>query len=101
MDNTLRLLPNHSTPALSSMPALDQQGEYALADVLYLNAIAILEKSLGPDNPYLAISLRGRADALQAQVIRVLPSGRLCAHARGLRSSLRTTPFLNTPACGG
>lgn len=47
---------------------LSTQGKYAEADPLYLRAIGIEEKHLGPDHPSLASSLANRANLLQAQV---------------------------------
>jgi len=43
----------------------DTQGQYAQAEPLYLRALAILEKALGPDHPSVAKSLANYADLLQ------------------------------------
>ncbi|CAN0333504.1 unnamed protein product, partial [Ectocarpus sp. 12 AP-2014] len=43
------------------------QGKYSEADPLYLRAIEIGEKTLGPDHPALATRLNNRAELLSAQ----------------------------------
>ena len=43
-------------------------GKYDKADPLYLRAIEIGEKTLGPDHPDLATRLNNRAELLRAQV---------------------------------
>lgn len=44
------------------------QGKYDEAEPLYVRAIAIVEKALGPEHPDLAVWLRNRAALLQKQV---------------------------------
>ena len=44
------------------------QGKFDEADPLYLRAIEIGEKTLGPDHPDLATLLKNRARLLQQQV---------------------------------
>lgn len=44
------------------------QGKYVEADPLYLRAIEIGEKTLGPEHPDLATRLNNRAELLKAQV---------------------------------
>ena len=44
------------------------QGKFDEADPLYLRAIEIGEKTLGPDHPDLATLLNNRARLLQQQV---------------------------------
>ena len=51
-----------------SLFLLPFQGKYAEADPLYLRAIEIGEKTLGPDHPELATRLNNRAGLLAAQV---------------------------------
>ncbi|CBN74854.1 TPR repeat-containing protein [Ectocarpus siliculosus] len=46
---------------------LESQGKYDEGDPLYLRAIEIGEKTLGPDHPALATSLNNRARMLEAQ----------------------------------
>ena len=53
------------------MAALGSQGKYGEADLLYLRAIEIREKALGPDHPTVATSLNDRANVLHAQVTHV------------------------------
>ena len=53
-----------TTPA----PLLATQGKYEEADPLYLRAIEIGEKTLGPDHPDLATRLNNRAWLLKKQV---------------------------------
>ncbi len=43
----------------------DTQGQYAQAEPLYLRALAILEKALGPEHPNVATSLENYADLLR------------------------------------
>ena len=57
------------------MVALGLQGKLEEADELYLRAIGIQEKALGPDHSVLAVSLNNRAIGLRMQVID-LPSWR-------------------------
>ena len=45
------------------------QGNLEQADPLYLRAIEIAEKTLGPDHPELATCLNNRAMLLESQVI--------------------------------
>lgn len=45
------------------------QGKFEDAGPLYLRAIDIAEKALGPDHPTLASMLNNRAAVLMAQVI--------------------------------
>lgn len=73
----------------SSMPALDSQGEYELADVLYKLAIKDDEKDLGPDHPEHAKILINRATVLSKQVIHLSPEIDLCCCST-FYSSLRT-----------
>lgn len=44
------------------------QGKYAEADPLYLRAIEMLEKGLGPEHPNVGSALTNRAALLAAQV---------------------------------
>lgn len=48
--------------------ALASQGKYDEADPLFVRAIAIQEKTLGPDDLNLASSLGSRAELLISQV---------------------------------
>lgn len=57
-----------SSPHNPALSFLVLQGKYDEADPLYLRAIAITEKALGPDHPSLAESLNNRAELLTAQV---------------------------------
>ncbi|CAN0591431.1 unnamed protein product, partial [Laminaria digitata] len=43
------------------------QGNYAEAGPLYKRSLAIDEKALGPDHPFVAISLNGLAELFGAQ----------------------------------
>lgn len=52
----------HTTPLLAA------QGRYDEADPLYLRAIEIGERTLGPDHPDLAKWLNNRAGLLESQV---------------------------------
>lgn len=66
-------LSSHNTPLLAT------QGRYEEADRLYLEAIKIGEKTLGPDHPLLATRLSNRAELLRTQVgaavVRGFPGG--------------------------
>lgn len=44
------------------------QGKYEQADRLYIQAIEILERALGPDHPQVATGLSNRAGLLKSQV---------------------------------
>lgn len=48
---------------------LASQEKYDEADHLYLRAVEIQEKALGPDHPDLALSLNNRAEILKGQVV--------------------------------
>ena len=50
------------------MTLLATQGKFEEADSLYLRAIEIGEKTLGPDHPDLATRLNNRAGLLRKQV---------------------------------
>lgn len=57
--------------------ALDQQGKYEEADLLFLIAIRVQEIALGAGHPHLATTLHHRAMMMMAQVIRAFISGRV------------------------
>ena len=63
-----RYLGERLNPVLSFMVALGPQGRLEEADELFLRAIGIQEKALGPDHPGLAFSLSSRANVLGEQV---------------------------------
>lgn len=62
------------------MAVLCSQGRYDEADALYLRAIEVLEKALGPDHAWLAIGLNNRANVTRDQVIDLPCRRRLYAY---------------------
>lgn len=59
------------------MTALDTQGKFREADKLYKKILGSQEESLGPDDPFLAVTLTSRANVLQAQVMTFLSQRQL------------------------
>ncbi len=62
-----------AAPVVRNDCAWHEQGKLEEADPLSLRAIEILERSLGPDNPDLAVCLKGRAGLLLIQVVQSCP----------------------------
>ncbi len=61
------------------------QGNYAEAESLYQQALAIVKKTLGPDHPYVATVLENMAD-LYKKTGRLDEAKRLEARAKAIRS---------------
>ncbi len=66
----------------------DTQGQYAQAEPLYLRALAILEKALGPEHPNVASGLENYADLLQ-KTGRTAEADELEERARAIRAKER------------
>ncbi len=63
----------------------EAQGKYAEAEPLYGRALAILEKTLGPDHPNVAQSLENYA-ALLREINRKTEAAELEARAKAIRT---------------
>lgn len=78
--------------SLNSLAVLyHAQGQYADAEPLYKRSLAIKEKALGPDNPFLAPLLGNLAELYRAQGQSPRPS-----RSTSVRSRLRKRPFPRT-----
>ncbi len=64
------------------------QGQYGQAEPLYLRALAILEKTLGPEHPNVASGLENYADLLR-KTDRNAEADKLEERARAIRSKER------------
>lgn len=62
---------NNCPPAFSAMTAVDPQGKYEEAALIFARAIEIQESTIGANDPALANSLDGRALTLHALVMTV------------------------------
>jgi tetratricopeptide (TPR) repeat protein len=65
------------------------QGKYEQAEPLYQRALAIWEKTLPPDHPYIALALENYADLLQ-KMSRIEESEALKERARAIKAKRST-----------